>query len=148
MCRCKGIIHISGLTSRYSWLAVHKADLIARFLRVDCRELPLTAVIFCQLIPCPPWPLWHQPVDHNHAVLTAPLERSTCPNQQRLEWSKSLTLEWPHPLAPYCRSDWSWPCRCAAGSSWPMAKFYWHGVWCSVHMSTGLVKEVEGYENC
>ena len=32
-----------------------------------------------------------------------------------------LTLPWPHPLAWYCRSVWSWPYHCvasAAGSSW------------------------------
>ena len=38
-----------------------------------------------------------------------------------------LTLPWPHPLAWYCRSVWSWPYHCAAraaGSSWSVAKLY------------------------
>ena len=49
-----------------------------------------------------------------------------------------LTLPWPQPLAWYCRSVWSWPYHCvasAAGSSWEVAKFHWHGAWRSAHKS-------------
>ena len=50
-------------------------------MRVDSRELPLSAITLCQLFPChlgPPRPT----ISINcmsKAVLTAPLERSTCP---------------------------------------------------------------------
>ena len=82
----------------------------------------------------------------SHAVLTAPLERSTCPNQRSLlalkmksrsssssfaSSSLDLTIRWPHPLAWYCKSIWSWPYHWAGGSSWSVAKFHWHGAWCS-----------------
>ena len=81
----------------------------------------------------------------SHAVLIAPLEPSTCPNQRSLlslsKWGWGpqaqalpvirLTLPWPRPLAWYCRSVWSWPYHCPAraGSSWSVAKFHWHGAW-------------------
>ena len=49
-----------------------------------------------------------------------------------------LPLPWPHLLAWYCRSVWSWPYHdyhCAAGSSWSVAKSHWHGAWCSTRKS-------------
>ena len=62
----------------------------------------------------------------SHAVLIAPLERSTCTNQRSLPslkwgWGPQalpvirLTLLWPCPLAWYCRSVWSWPYHCDLG---------------------------------
>ena len=49
-------------------------------MRVDGRELPLSAIPLCQLFPChlgPPRPTLS--INLSKAILTAPLERSTCP---------------------------------------------------------------------
>ena len=60
-----------------------------------------------------------------------------------------LTSRRPHPLAWYCRSVWSWPYHCTAGSSWSVAKFHWHGAQhaSDIYIATGLVREVVGCEN-
>ena len=56
-------------------------------MRVDSRELPLSAISLCQLLPCHLGPpklsinLYHR---LSQAVLTAPLERSMCPYQLKL----------------------------------------------------------------
>ena len=50
-------------------------------MRVDSRELPLSAIPLCQLLPChlgPPTPTLSTTC-MSKAVLTAPLEQSTCP---------------------------------------------------------------------
>ena len=50
-------------------------------MRVDGRELPLSAIPLCQLFPCHLGPLGPRfpSACMSKAVLTAPLERSTCP---------------------------------------------------------------------
>ena len=55
-------------------------------MRVDSRELPLSAIPLCQLLPCHfgpprPTPVW---ACMSKAVLIAPLERSTCPYHRSL----------------------------------------------------------------
>ena len=113
----------------------------APFLRVNGRELSVSFFQVSLGLPAPRLPS----ICISHAVLIAPLERSTCQNQRAFSLSKwgrgpkaqalpviRLTLPWPHPLAWYCRSVWSWPYHCAAraaGSSWSVAKFHWHGAW-------------------
>ena len=55
-------------------------------MRVDGRELPLSAIPLCQLFPChlgPPRPTLSINL-YVKAVLTAPLERSTCPYNRSL----------------------------------------------------------------
>ena len=54
-----------------------------------------------------------------------------------------LTLLWPHPLAWYCRSVWSWSYHCAACSSWSVAKFHWHRAWRSTCKSF-----IHGHVSC
>ena len=49
-------------------------------MRVDSRDLPLSAIPLCQLLPCPPFPS----TCISKAVLTVPLERSTCPYHRSL----------------------------------------------------------------
>ena len=66
----------------------------APFLRVNCHELPLTAVssmlAWASIAPSPPIPPPPPPPPRlpsiciSHAVLTAPLERYICPNQRSL----------------------------------------------------------------
>ena len=51
-------------------------------MRVNCRELPLTAVSLRQFLGLPAPRL--SSICISHAVLIAPLERSTCPNQRSL----------------------------------------------------------------
>ena len=54
-------------------------------MRVDSRELPLSAIPLCQLLPChfgPPRPTLS--INLYVKGLTAPLERSTCPYHQSL----------------------------------------------------------------
>ena len=54
-------------------------------MRVDSRELPLSAIPLCQLLPCHfghPRPTLS--INLSEAVLIAPLERSTCPYHQSL----------------------------------------------------------------
>ena len=85
------------------------------------------------------------------AVLTAPLERSTCPYHRSLlsfrmrsdpqcqaaqvaHW----TWWWQCLAAWHCRSVWSLPCHFAAdagGSALSMAKSRWHGALYSAHKS-------------
>ena len=55
-------------------------------MRVDSRELPLSAIPLCLLLPChfgPPRPGFPS-ASMSKAVLTAPLERSTCPYHRSL----------------------------------------------------------------
>ena len=53
-------------------------------MRFDSRELPLSAIPLCQLLPCHLWP--PRPMlsinCRSNGVLTAPLERSTCSYQR------------------------------------------------------------------
>ena len=96
----------------------------APFLRVNCRELPLTAVFLCQFLPCllgPPCP----PLAFNLYITccsdctTRTLHMLKPVKPSLSKWGRGpqaealpvvrLTLPWPHPLAWYCRSVWSWP---------------------------------------
>ena len=52
-------------------------------MRVDSRELPLSAIPLCQLLPCHFGPRFPSTC-MSKAVLTAPLERSTCPHYRSL----------------------------------------------------------------
>ena len=98
----------------------------------------------------------------SHAVLIAPQERSTCPNQQSLHSLKMrsesssfasnllyLTVATSSGLIlQICLiMALSLPCK-HCRSSWSAAKFHWHGAWPSapraVYMATCLVREVAG----
>ena len=87
------------------------------------------------------------------------LERSTCPNHRSplsIKWGRGpqaealpvarLTLMWPHPLAWYCRSVWSWPYQALQAhlGQWSSFTGMEHGAphTRAVYMATGLLREV------
>ena len=98
--RCKGIILISGLPllPLDSWLCAHIGDLThdlqmyVPLLGADRCELPLTAVGVHQFLPC------------HHVILTALLERSTCPSLSILMRSWSLSSSFTRALLTLLRA--------------------------------------------
>ena len=84
----------------------------------------------------------------SHAVLTAPLELSTCPNQQSLI---SLKMRLRSSISSFTSSSLDLTVTTSSGlilqiyliialqalqvSSWSMAKFHWHGAWRSASKS-------------
>ena len=123
-------------------------------MRVDSRELPLSAIPLCQLLPChfgPPRPtLFHQPVCHRlswlhhwsvphvHTIgVFSPSEWGPDPQCQAAQVAY-WTWWWQCLAAWHCRSVWSLPCHFAAdarGSALSMAKSRWHGALRSAHKS-------------
>ena len=120
-----------------------------------------------QSLPCqlgPPLPRL-PPNCISHAVLTSPLERSTCPNQWNLlsqNEVKALMLELCQELAwPYCghiprldTADLSdhgpvIALQALQGLILVNGQVHWHGAPHSraVHMATGLVREFVGCDN-
>ena len=92
----------------------------------------------------------------SHAVLIAPPERSTCPNQRSLlslkMRSRSSSSSFASNSLDLTAATSSglilqiWPYHCAAsaaGSSWSVAKFNWHGAWRSAGKSC-----IHGHVSC
>ena len=157
MCRNRGNIHISGPLPD-SLLAARMADrtpdlhiflswgLIAEsFHSLQSRFVSCFHVILGLPGPCfPSTCMWK-------AVLTAPLEHSTCPYQHAFspsEWGSDpqcqaaqvvhWTWWWQRLAAWHCRSIWSLLCHSAAdvgGLVLSMAKSHWHGALGSAHNS-------------
>ena len=73
------------------------------------------------------------------AVLTAPMERFTCPDPQcQVALEAHQTWWWQCLVAWHCRSVWSLPCHSAAdvgGLALSMAKSHWPGALPSAHKS-------------
>ena len=122
-------------------------------MRVDSWELPLSAIPFCQLLPChfgPPRPMlsinlyvkgcldYHWSIAHVHTIgVFSPSEwgpEPQCQAAQVAHW----TWWWQCLVAWHCRSVWSLPCHFAAnagGSALSKAKSHWHVALPSAHKS-------------
>ena len=122
-------------------------------MRVDSRELPLSAIPLCQLLPChfgPPRPTlsinlyvkgcldctigaFHMSIPS----VFSPSEWGPDPQCQAAQVAH-WTWWWQCLAAWHCRSVWSLPCHFAAdagGSALSMAKSHWHGALRSAHKS-------------
>ena len=121
-------------------------------MRVDSRELPLSAIPLCQLLPCHFWPprpvlsinLYVKGCLHcttgsfPHTIgVFSPLEWGPDPQCQATQVAH-WTWWWQCLAAWHCRSVWSLPCHFAAdagGSALSMAKSRWHGALRSAYKS-------------
>ena len=109
MCRYRGHIHNSGPPSRQLACCTHGRSHTrspgVSSMRVDSRELPLSAILSVSCfqvilgLPGPRFPLTCM----SKAVLTAPLEHSTCPYQRSL-LSFSMTMR-SRSSMPSCASS-------------------------------------------
>ena len=114
-------------------------------MRVDSRELPLSAIPLCQLLPChfgPPRPMLS--IKGCLDCTTGAFHMSISPSEwgpdpqcqaaQVADW----TWLWQCLAAWHCRSVWSLPCLFAAdaeGLALSVAKSRWHGALRSAHKS-------------
>ena len=123
-------------------------------MRVDSWELPLSAILLCQLLPCHPGPprpmLSNQPVCHrlswlhhwsvSHVYTSrafSPSEWGPDPQCQAVQVTH-WTWWWQCLAFWHCRSVWSLPCHSAAelgALALSMAKSPWHGALRSAHKS-------------
>ena len=123
-------------------------------MRVDSRELPLSAVPLCQLVPCnlgPPRPRlsinlyvkgcldYHWRVPHVYTSRAFfPSEWGLDPQCQAPQVAHWIWW-WQCLVAWHYRSVWPLPCHFAAnvgGIALSVAKFHWHGVLHSAHNSS------------
>ena len=120
-------------------------------MRVDSRELPLSAIPLCQLLPChfgPPRPTLSINLYVKGCLdCTTGAFHMSIPSKSS-EWGPDpqcqaaqvdhWTWWWQCLAAWYCRSVWSLPCHFAVdagGSALSMAKSRWHGALRSAHKS-------------
>ena len=116
-------------------------------MRIDSRELPLSAIPLCQLLPChfgPPRPTlsinlyFKGCLDCTTTIeVFSPSEWGPDPQCQAAQVDH-WTWWWQCLVAWHCRSVWSLPCHFAAdagGLALSMAKSRWHGALHSTHKS-------------
>ena len=145
---------IAGLLHAWQLSGSHTRSPGTSIMRVDSRELPLSAVPLCQLLPChfgPPRPTLSINLYVKGCLdCTTGAFHMSIPSKSSLLQNEAQILNAkPHKwiigpggdnvfAAWHCRSVWSLPCHFAAdtgGSALSMAKSHWHGALRSAHKS-------------